>query len=154
MNVDYINPIYSAANQVFKNMFDLEVEKGELDVFEDIVPTKEANVNISVTGELKGTILFSFPKEMALQMVEDMAGMETEKFDKFVASAIGELANIISGNALNNLSEKNFECNIAPPQISLGENKTYSTATDKILVIPLITDYGKFDLSVAIRQAN
>ncbi|MFW6006758.1 MAG: chemotaxis protein CheX [Halanaerobiales bacterium] len=154
MKVDYINPIYQAANQVFKNMFQLELEKGDLKLEEDIVTTKEANVSISITGELSGTILFSFPKEMALKMVEDMSGMETKEFDKFVASAIGELGNIISGNAISNLSDHNFDCDIAPPQISLGKNKTLSTATEKTLVIPLHSHYGEFELNVSINEKN
>ena len=152
MEVDYINPIYAATSQVFKNMFQVEVEKGDLKIEEDIIPTQEVNANIGVSGDLNGTIIYSFPEEMTLKIVEEMAGMEMEEVDKFVASAVGELANIISGNAISNYAEKNYDCDIIPPQVNVGEGTTYSTATDKTLVIPLSTSYGDFELNVSIGE--
>ena len=75
MEVDYINPIYAATSQVFKNMFQVEVEKGDLKIAEDIIPTKEVNATIGVSGDLNGTILYSFPENMTLKIVEEMAKM-------------------------------------------------------------------------------
>ena len=64
------------------------------------MPVSEANVVIGVTGDLRGSLLYSFPKQMALDMVSIMAGMSMTKLDAFVSSALGEVANIISGNAV------------------------------------------------------
>lgn len=150
MDAEHINPVYKATNQVFNNMFQSEVKKGNLKVKKDIIPTGDINASIGVSGELNGTILFSFPREMALKIVEEMAGMEIEKLDKFVASAIGELANIISGNAVTNYSEKSYECDIVSPQVNIGKNKTYSTASENTLIIPLQTDFGEFKLNISI----
>ncbi|MEJ6949829.1 chemotaxis protein CheX [Natronospora cellulosivora (SeqCode)] len=152
MNVEYINPVYQATYQVFERMFQIDVVQGKLKVEEDIIPTKEINAIIGVSGELNGTILFSFSTKMVLEMVEEMAGMEIKEVDKFAASAIGELANIISGNAMSVYAEEGYECDIIPPQINMGKTRTYSTATDKALVIPLTTDYGEFELYLSIAK--
>jgi len=37
---------------------------------------------------------------MTLEMVKILSGMEMDKIDNFASSALGEMANIIGGNAL------------------------------------------------------
>ena len=141
-----------AAREVFHNMFSVDIDKDELSVAEKIEPENIINVSIGVTGDLKGTIIFSFSEKMALNLVEEMAGMEFNEFDKFVASAIGELANIISGNAMMNFSEAGYNCDIVPPQITVGRNKTFSTATKKVLVIPMLAAEKSFVIYISIRE--
>lgn len=152
MKAEHINPVFKAAHEVFQNMFGVNLNKGKLRIEEDIISNNNVNVSIGVTGDLKGTILFSFPEKMALNIVEEMAGMEIKEFDKFVASAIGELANIISGNAMSNFSEKDYNCDIVPPQITTGVNKTFPTASKNVLVIPLSYNNNIFELYISIRE--
>ncbi len=152
MKVEYINPFYKATEDVFETMLDLKTERGELDIVEDMIAGKEANVIIGMTGELTGSILYSFPKEMTLEMVKIMSGMEMDKLDSFVTSALGEVANIISGNAVTYLSDQDYTCDIVPPQIVVGESKSISMATKKALRIPLKTKIGEFDIHVSIKE--
>lgn len=152
MKAVYINPIYIAARDVFQNMFSIELERGNLQVDEKIVPRNSINVSIGITGDLTGIILFSFPEEMVFNLVEEMSGMEFKEFDKFMASAIGELANIITGNAMSNLSESGYSCDIVPPQITVGVNKSFSTASKKILIIPMQAERDSFDLFISIKE--
>ncbi|MFW6268554.1 MAG: chemotaxis protein CheX [Bacillota bacterium] len=151
MRADYINPIYKAASDVLQKMIDLNVERGEMEMRDSFVSTKMANISIGITGELEGTVLFSFSREMALKIVEDMSGMEMEELNKFVTSAIGELANIISGSAMTNFDEDNlYNCDLVPPQVIIGKSKTISTASDNVLFLPLKTEMGKFDLNISL----
>ena len=154
MRADYVNPFYQATNDVLNNMLELTTERGELDVVEDIIPGKEANVNIGITGNLKGSVLFSFPKDMTLEIVRIMSGMELEELDSFVTSALGEVANIISGNAVTNLKNQNYDCDIVPPQIFIGQSNSISMATDKALVLPINTDIGVFDINISIKETE
>lgn len=154
MKAEYVNSFYKAVQNVFEMMLDLKTERGQLGVVEDMIPGKDANVVIGVTGDLTGTVLFSFPEEMALEMIKIMSGMEMDKLDSFVCSALGEVANIISGNAMTNLSEQNYTCDIVPPQVIVGQNKSLSMATDKALVLPLKTKIGEFDINISIKENN
>ncbi len=150
MRVEYINPFYQATVDVFKVMLDLAPTRGTLRAVQELVPVSEANVGIGVTGDLRGSLLYSFPKEMALDMVRVMSGMEMTKLDAFVTSALSEVANIISGNALTYLSQNSLNCDISPPQVFVGANGTLSMATEKAVVLPLITDIGTLELSVSL----
>lgn len=154
MKAEYINPFFLATKDVFRLMLNLPVDKGDLAIVEDMIPSKDANVVLGVTGDLRGTILFSFPKDMTLEMVKIMSGMEMEEIDSFVSSALGEVANIIGGNAVTNLTNYNYKCDIVPPQIFVGQYKSLSTASEKALLLQLETPIGKFDVNIFLKEKN
>lgn len=152
MKVEYINPFYQATGDVFRVMLNLEAKRGNLRAVEEMIPVSEANVVIGVTGDLRGSLLYSFPKAMALDMVQIMAGLRMEKLDAFVTSALSEVANIISGNALTLLSQNNLVCDIAPPQVIVGsEQGSFAMTTEKAVVLPLVTSIGTLEISVSLR---
>jgi len=55
---------------VFQLMVDIEPQRGELKLVENLCNNKDANIELGVVGDLKGKILFSFPKDMTLEMVK------------------------------------------------------------------------------------
>jgi chemotaxis protein CheX len=153
MKVEYINPFYKATIDVFRIMLNLDVKRGALRAVEELEPVSEANVVIGVTGDLKGSLLYSFPKEMALEMVTIMAGMAMNKLDAFVSSALGEVANIISGNAVTHLASSGLTCQISPPQVFVGRKGSLSMSTEKAVVVPLITDIGTLEVTVSLHRS-
>lgn len=154
MKSQYINSFYKAVMDVFKLMLDIKPEKGELRVVNDMVTGNDANVTIGITGDLSGSVLFGFPKDMSLEMVRIMSGVEMKKLDSFISSALGEMVNIISGNAVTNLSRENYKCDIVPPQIIMGQNKSISMATDKALVLPMETEIGGFEINISLKETR
>lgn len=154
MKVEYLNPIINATVSVFQNMFNIELERGTMQVTTESISGKKANVSIGVTGQLKGSIVFSFTETLALGIVEEMAGMKMNQLDKFVTSAIGELANIISGHAMTNLAGVGYQCDIVPPQINVGDEQRIYMATEKILVMPFTSRFGVFDLSISLQEVK
>ncbi len=152
MNVEHVNSFYKATQDVFELMLDLGVDRGKLKVTDGMVSGKETNVTLGVTGDLRGSIVFGFPKEMTLEMVKIMSGMEVKEIDHFVSSALGEVANIIGGNALTNLSSKDIICDIVPPQIYIGDYKSISMANEKSLQLPLKTEIGEFNISIFLSE--
>ncbi|NLL05564.1 MAG: chemotaxis protein CheX [Clostridiaceae bacterium] len=152
MKSEYVNSIYKAAKHVFQLLVDIEPQRGDLKVVEDFASNKDANVELGVKGDLKGKILFSFPKNMTLEMVKIMSGMEMDKIDNFASSALGEIANIIGGNALSLLAQYNYSCDIEPPQIFVGDYKSISVGNEKALLLPLLTPIGEFDITIFLKE--
>lgn len=154
MKAEYVNSFYKATLDVLKLMLDVNVEQGTISVVEGLIPSREANVILGVTGDLRGSILFSFPKDMTLEMVYIMSGMKMDEIDNFVSSALGEVANIIGGNALSNLSAVNYVCDIVPPQVLIGKYESVSMANEKAIRIPLITKIGEFDITIYLKESS
>ncbi len=151
MDAKYLNPIIAATDSVFQTMLSLKPERGKVSIQKEITTDKEANVIIGMTGDIKGSIVYSFSKDMALEVVETMSGMKMEELDKFVTSAMGELGNIISGKATTGLAEQDLSCDIVPPQIVTGKDINISSESKQVLMVNFNTDLGDFDVSFAIK---
>lgn len=152
MKSEYVNSFYKATKNVFQLLVDIEPQRGDLTVVNNFDSDKDANVALGVKGDLRGTILFSFPKNMTLEMVKIMSGMEMDKIDSFASSALGEIANIIGGNALTFLSEHNYTCDIEPPRIFVGNYKSLDIENEKALRLPLMTPIGEFDITIFLKE--
>lgn len=152
MKAEYVNAFYKATQEVFKLMLDVVPEKKNLSVLEDLASSKDASVLLGVTGDLKGSVLFSMSKDTALEMIRIMSGIQLESLDTFASSALGEVANIIGGNAATILSQNECICDIVPPQIFVGSYRSYSTATRQTLLLSLDTDIGPIDVSLALKE--
>lgn len=152
MKTECINSFYKATEDVFHLMFDLNVEKGDFKIVDGLISNRNANVVLGVKGDLKGSILFSFNKDMTLEMVRIMSGLELKAIDSFVSSALGEVANIIGGNALTNLTNYNYICDLEPPQVIIGECSSLPITNEKIMLIPIKTDIGDFDINICLLE--
>mgnify|MGYP006292926627 FL=1 len=153
MKAEYINPIFNATQSILKDMLDVEMERGDLEAKENHFTAQKINASIGVTGDLEGFVYFSMTEDTALAIVEKMSGMGIEEFNDLASSAVGELANIITGNSITNLNNQGFQCNITPPSITVGDNLQISTGPGQFLSIPLHTEIGDFIINVSLKKS-
>lgn len=132
-----------ATRDVFKIMLDLDANSKQHSFTEST--SEQLRIAVGITGDIQGEIQYWFPKETAFEIVKIMSGMEISEIDDFVTSAIGEVANIISGNAMNNLYERNFTCDIMPPEVSICKPGMQCQISDGTMVE---TDAGAFKLDI------
>ena len=76
---------------------------------------------IGVTGEMRGQVLIGMTEETACAIASKMCMMEVKTIDDFASSAIGELGNMIMGNAAIVFSSNGVGIDITPPTLSHGE---------------------------------
>lgn len=149
MKTDLYAPFVEATRNVFQLMLDLS------DVSDQPVkalPSENSlNISIGVIGDLSGEVIYRFPVDTSVNMVKIMSGMEFDRVDDFVTSAISEIANIISGNVLTILSGSDLKCDILPPHISMEDSKKdYSIQTSCCLT----TSAGDVCLDIRLNPAQ
>lgn len=149
MQTQVYNSFLEATSNVFGLMMDLtDVIDAPVERFEC---NGELDIVIGVIGDLKGEVIYRFPHETSLGMVKIMSNMEFDAVDEFVISAISEIANIISGNVLTILSEKNLTCDILPPVQGMGkENADYSLQK----ICCMTTSVGDVGLEIRLNPAS
>ena len=99
MKVEFINPFIESTFAVFKAMLNLEPKKDKLYIKENSNPTYDVSGIIGLVGDVSGSVVISFPEDLVLLMVENFVGEKKETVDDDVVDAVGELVNIIAGNA-------------------------------------------------------
>lgn len=85
------------------------------------ISERKVLVTIKIVGDITGSITYNFPESTTIEIVKTLSGMDTAELDDFATSALAEIANIISGNAMTALSESNYLCDIQTPKIIISE---------------------------------
>ncbi|TWH45777.1 chemotaxis protein CheX [Sporomusa sp. KB1] len=150
MKAEYVNPVFKAVTDVFKAMLDIEVSRGATGAVAG--GSQGVDIRINVTGDVSGSILFQFPQDTTLNIVQIMSGMELKELDDFVTSAMGEISNIISGNAASYLSKLNYRCDIMPPQIAVADAVVSAHFSHETLSIPLHTNIGDMNICISLNE--
>ncbi|SDN23590.1 chemotaxis protein CheX [Acetanaerobacterium elongatum] len=130
---------YEATRDVFKMMLGLDI--AQLETYSAADGEETVQIAIELIGDLTGSVVYSFPKTTALNIVKTLSGMESGAIDEFATSMLGEISNIISGNAVTILSSYNCNCDIRPPQITIRNNT--AKIDDTVVYLCLQSEVGQ-----------
>lgn len=153
LNTAIFAPFSAAACDVFRELFNLEADIGAPS--EKQAGSKSTDtvlIAIGITGDLSGEVRYCIPEKTTLEMVKRMSGMEFEEVDEIVASAMGEVANIISGNALTNLADMKVNCDLTPPKVLYGESLPTAGHKDS-LGTSVKSDIGNVEVDILLAQS-
>ncbi|HOF84498.1 MAG TPA: chemotaxis protein CheX [Treponemataceae bacterium] len=153
----YIQPFVDVCVNVFKEFIGVELET-ERPHFADKNDLHSWDVSavIGLTGEARGAVVISMKADLACRLTGMLTGSEHSGMDDEVIDAIGEIINIIAGNAKRGL-EESFRLVISLPTIIRGSNHAIQWPNDqaRIICIPFkIFDDETFFLSVAIEASH
>lgn len=120
MRASHVNPFIRATQLVFDTMLQTKVEIARPRVKTEDRATYDVTGIIALSGEAAGAVAVSFPMETARQAVEAFTGMPVNEPDDCFTDAIGELANMIAGNAKKDLDD--LRITISVPTVVVGAN--------------------------------
>ena len=101
MDVKYINPFLIAIQNVFDTMIDVPFTLGKPTLKEDNIPTYEISGIIGLSGGVSGCVVISLSEKIALQLTSALLDEEITEVGDDCTDAIGEIANMVAGNAKN-----------------------------------------------------
>lgn len=114
----YVDLFSDSALDVMETMAGLDRKDAQLQVVSPYHPQGDIFITIGLIGDLKGSAVFGFSKDLALNLLQTMTGMELTELDELVQSALCELTNISCGNAATALVHRGLQCDIKPPVVS------------------------------------
>ena len=160
MRVEYINPFVKASFRVLKDVLGgADIKRGDLYLKSTAMPVMGVAVLVGLAGDVEGRVLLDMTMETALNIASVMNGEKLAEFDDLGKSTISELANLITGQFVTMLHELNFQVDITPPTLFVGQQMEIaalggSSNNVEALIVPLITEYGKIEINVAIREKD
>lgn len=154
MNVEYINPFIKASEDILIQVANSRTETGKLVLQDFSFKGSNVVVIIGIAGDIKGQVVFNLDEVSACNLVSRMmGGIPVVHLDEIAKSAIGELSNMISGNAATIFYSKKITIDITPPIIMSGDNIEIYTTKEKSVCIPLTTEYGDiFQINVSLSK--
>jgi chemotaxis protein CheX len=157
INAQFINPFIDAGMSVVKQISGIDVRRGHLAYKGQPQPSYGVSIIIGVYGYLSGQVVYSMKTEVADKLVDKMLGGTIYPQERKILflDTLGELANMITGNAASILSsKKDLSLKITTPVIATGENINVSLAAKPTLVLGLYTQYGPVEISVALEERD
>ncbi len=151
MNADFINPFINATKNVLETMAYVKAKVGKPYLKKDDIAQGAVSSVIGITGQKNGTISVTFDEGSILKIVSNMFGEEMKTLDNEVSDAVGELGNMISGQARRELETKGHLFDGAVPTVIIGENHRLIHMTDgPKIAIPFTVEAGKFTIKVCL----
>lgn len=153
MDAKIINPFIKATVNVLETMAFVKSEAGKPLLKKDNVAYGDVSGIVGFTGEANGTVSVTFDELCILKIVSNMFGEEMTEINNEIADAVGELTNMISGQARKELEEIGKVFHGAIPSVITGKNHTLETMTKGLkIAIPFKTKFGSFTIEICFED--
>ncbi len=150
MDVRYINPFLIATQNVFETMIQLSVKLGKPTIKTKPECLYEVSSIIGMSGLVSGSVVINMSDKIALQLASGLLDEDITEINSDCTDAIGEVANMIAGNAKSNFSEEGVK--ISVPTVIIGGHKVTYPSGIPIISIPCDVGDGKMLIDVAIKK--
>ena len=151
MRAEYINPFLKAAINLFKEYLGLQAVAGKPYLLGNPQDLDAVSAIIGLAGETRGAVVLSFSRETAIKIVSKMAGQEYKALSNEVLDGVGELINIVAGNAKQDLLD--FRIAISLPGVITGNSyKIHWPEGIPVVSIPFTTELGPFTVNVSLKD--
>ena len=153
MDVQLINPFINAALNVLGTMAFVKAEAEKPYLKKDDVARGDVSGVVSFTGETNGTASITFDEACILKIVSNMFAEEMKELNSEISDAVGEITNMISGQARQEIEKigKIFHGGI--PTVVVGkDHKLISMVSGPKIAIPFKTDAGNFIIEVCLER--
>ncbi|PIE61958.1 MAG: chemotaxis protein CheX [Desulfobacterales bacterium] len=149
MDVKLINPFINATINVLETMAFMTVEPGKPYLKKGNLAVGDVSGVIGLTGVANGTIAVTFEESCILLVVSNMLGEKMDSLNEDIADAVGELTNMISGQARKELEEVGKVFKAAIPSVITGKGHSIKHYVDgPKIAIPFKTKGGEFTIEV------
>jgi chemotaxis protein CheX len=129
----YANPFIVGAKHVFKTMLDIDLAHSEPFRKAGRRNTAEVTGVMGFTGDRRGTMCVSMSASSALSIYTRLLNVRFDRITPEIIDAVGELTNIISGQARKELDRENLHLVAHVPMVFVGKDIEISFISKGVL---------------------
>lgn len=155
MNVEFINPFLSATIGVLKTMAFTEVQSGKPFLKKDKISCGDVSGVVGITGPPNGSMSLTFSRDCIIAIVSNMLGETFQEVTDDIKDAVGELSNMISGTARNELGNKGYSFKTSIPTVVSGPgHEIRHMCKAPTIAIPFNTAAGPFVVEISFENGG
>lgn len=153
MDVNIINPFLAATVNVLETLAGITPTPGKPFLKKDQIAMGDVSAIIGITGAAQGSMALTFSESCILAVVSGLFHETVSEFNEEVEDAVGELTNMICGDARRRLGEGGFSLQAGIPTIVSGKSHSIRHVHQgPRLAIPFSTPHGTFVVEVAFNS--
>ncbi|WP_028575532.1 chemotaxis protein CheX [Desulfonatronovibrio hydrogenovorans] len=150
-NVEFINPVLNAVQSVLSSMANIEVVPGKPYLNKKRTSVGDITGLLEIDGYSKGVLSLSLGKDVILSIVNNMLFENYTELNDDIADAVGELTNMISGQARKELAESGMVFKAKTPRVVQGKGRKLDhIPSSPILSVPFSCAKGKLVVEISI----
>ena len=151
-NVEIAKVFVAATNNILSTMANITPKVGKLFVAnKDHIALGDFSAVIGLTGGHKGSICVTFTKEGAFNVVKAMLGDDIVDLEQDAIDTVGEIANMVSGQARATLAEQGVALQGSTPTIITGEkHRITHMSKSPVMCIPFSLPEGFFTIEFCL----
>lgn len=151
MKVEFVDPFVSAAFTVFEAIAGDAPTRGKLSLRNATFTSQQVTIVAGVNGGVEGSVLYGMSFETARNIASTMMCAPVDTLDEMALSALAELGNMITGNAITLLDKHGYNVDITPPTVIRGSDVEVSTKPAAI-ALSIETRCGTVEVNVALQE--
>lgn len=153
MKAEFLNPFVFAGMKVLSTEAGLRQWIPDKPYLTRADATRDpVNVVVGVAGSVQGLVIYGLELSLAKRIIQAMAGSPLMLDDPMAESALGELGNLMTGQASGILEESGYPCRISPPAIVMGTAVRITTRSIPLVLVPISTELGEIKIYLALSE--
>ncbi len=153
MDVRIINSFLAAAIHVLKTMARIEAKPGKPFLKKDDSVFGDVSAIIDISGAVQGFMTLSFDEDCIRAIVSNLFGEAVTAINEEVKDAVGELTNVICGDARRRIAQEKIVLVGGIPTILAGKDSPVIHANKgTCIAIPFTTPAGHFAVEISLQD--
>jgi len=153
MKFEYIGPFVSSTMSVLKTVFQCDVEQGDVSLCRGTDLGGDISVVIGLHDHAGESVILNMDPATAKSICTAMNGVDCGSADPLGADTLGELANMIAGNAVSALGDLGFSFSVQPPVAVSRKDLSLITEGLELFQVLITSQYGSITVNFTIRTA-
>lgn len=153
-DVAFINPFLDAVVGVLGMMAMVEATAGKPYINKKRSAVGDVTGTIGITGTASGVMSLTLDEAVILKIVNNMLAESYTSINDEIADAVGELTNMIAGQARQDLSKQGMILKSSTPMVIIGKGHQIDhISSSPILAIPFTTPEGGLVVEVSFEAS-
>lgn len=154
MDARYVNAFLEALVKVLGNFGITDVKRGSIVKKENMHVDMDITSVVGLIGDVRGNVAYSLNRDTAKVIISRMMfGTPVTEIDAIARSAVGELANMITGEAsgaIAAIETGKTVADITPPSVIIGRDVLFLISSVPAIAVSMDTQFGRIEVNIGL----
>ena len=152
MDARYSNVFIDAWSKVLESFSTKQIKSTDITLPKSHSNNYDIFASIGIIGDVDGHVYMTMDAETGKILTSEMlGGMEIADVDEMVISAVGEICNMVMGNACTSMSLLNASVDITPPTVLTRQEMPQLAINSAYNISVVLEDLDAIDFNVAVK---